>query len=65
MDKLLIFLFQPILNINQQLMTYSLTLNDWVHQAHNAATEVSNEFFLGQENLQDRTCQQVSIYLQH
>jgi len=65
MDKLLIFLFQPILNINQQLMTYSLTLNDWVHQAHNAATEVSNEFFLCQKNLQDRTCQQVSIYLQH
>jgi hypothetical protein len=65
MDKLLIFLFQPILNINQQLMTYSLTLNDWVHQAHNAGTEVSNEFFLGQRNLQDRTCQQVSIYLQH
>jgi len=44
-------------------MTCSLTLNDWVHQAHNDATEVSNEFFLSQKNLQDRTCQQVSIDL--
>jgi hypothetical protein len=61
----LIFLFQPVLDINQQSMTYSLTLDDWVHQAHNAATEISNEFFLGQKSLQDRTCQQVSIYLQH
>jgi len=64
-DKFLIFLFQPILNINQQSMTCSLILDDWVHQTHNAATEVSNEFFLGQKNLEDRTCQQVSIYLQH
>jgi hypothetical protein len=46
-------------------MTYSLTLNDWVHQAHNAVTEVSNEFFLGKRNLRDKTCQQVSRYLQH
>jgi predicted signal transduction protein with EAL and GGDEF domain len=44
-DKLLIFLFQPILDINQQSMTCSLTLNGWVHQAHNATTEVSNDFF--------------------
>jgi len=64
-DKLLIFLFQPILDINQQSMTCSLTLDDWVHQAHNAAIKVSNEFFLGQKNLENRTCQQVSIYLQH
>jgi len=64
-DKLLIFLFQPILKINQQLMTCSLTLDDWVHQTHNATTEVSNEFFLGQKNLEDRTCQQISIYFQH
>jgi len=64
-DKLLIFLFQPILDINQQSMTCSLTLDDWVHQAHNATTKVSNEFFLGQKNLENRTCQQVSIYLQH
>jgi hypothetical protein len=55
-DKLLIFLFQPILDINQQSMTCSLTLDDWVHQAHNAATKVSNEFFLGQKNLENRTC---------
>jgi len=46
-------------------MTCSLILDDWVHQTHNAATEVSNEFFLGQKNLEDGTCQQVSIYLQH
>ena len=46
-------------------MTYSLILDDWGYQAHNAATEVSNEFFLGQKNLQDKTCQQVSIYLQY
>jgi len=64
-DKLFIFLFQPIHDINQQSMTCFLTLDDWVHQAHNAATEVSNEFFIGQKNLEDRTCQQVSIYLQH
>jgi len=46
-------------------MTYSSTLDDWVHQTHNATTEISNDFFLCQKNFQDKTCQQVSIYLQY